>query len=125
MVKGKMIKQNYTVAFDRLLWGEILDHCIKEETTLMDFIQESVCSKLGLNRETLLQEETKIMLERGMYDGFWHNLLEQQREKREMYNKVINNNKYKHKSKEMLDKVLGQYSIDDLIKLKEVKEDDK
>lgn len=35
MVKGKMIKQNYTVAFDRLLWGEILDHCIKEETTLM------------------------------------------------------------------------------------------
>lgn len=121
MVKGKMVKQHYTVAFDRLLWGEILDHCIKEETTLMDFIQESVCSSLGLNRETLLQEETKIMLERGIYDGFWHDLLAQQKEKRKMYDKVIGNNKYKHKSKEMLDKVLEQYSIDDLIKLKEGK----
>ncbi len=122
MKRDKLLKKTYNARIDRLLWTKILEYCIENIVSISDLINDSVYEKLKLNRAKMLQEERQIRDEMEKDWNVWRQICGKNSDLKKEYDRVIKNNRYKQKSKLALDKVLEQYSIDDLIELKKQKE---
>lgn len=122
MKREELLKETYNARIDRLLWIKILEYCIENIVSISDLINDSVYEKLKLNKAKMLQEERQIRDEMEENWNVWTLMCKKVVDLKKEYDRVIKNNRYKQKSKLALDKVLEQYSIDDLIELKKQKE---
>lgn len=118
--KEVLRKEYYQTRIYETLFIKLLEYCIEHKQTLQEVINDSLFEKLKVDKEWLLEEEKELTKRVGKNFSVWTSICEKKSRLRKQYeDEVVVNVKYKRRTYNDLKRVLGKFTMEDLIKMKE------